>query len=76
MADVASIYKPQCVRLVFLCIAWSTSYVVQMNICGVALACPGNDTAVCIDDTVLGLASTLLLQLHNDLLQLSYHSGQ
>jgi len=47
-----------------------------MNICGVALACPGNDTAVCIDDTVLGLASTLLLQLHNDLLQLSYHSGQ
>ena len=53
-------------------------YAVQMNICGVVPACAGNDTAaaVCIDDTVLGLASSSVLQLHNGLLQLLYHSGQ
>jgi len=56
----------------------STMYAVQMNICGVVPACAGNDTAaaVCIDDTVLGLASSSVLQLHNGLLQLLYHSGQ
>jgi len=48
---------------------------VQMNICGVASACSGDDVAVCTDDTVLGLASTSVLRLHNDLLQLLYHSG-